>query len=205
MKNKLFIFGCYSTALEIKEVAENNYEYEVFLVEKFESKERGIINEDDLSKFFDESSSFIFGFTDYNLRKKIETKISCFNLKRANIFSQRAYISKSVKVGKGIYIAPNSSISHDVEIKDDVIINYNAVIGHNSYIGENVIINPSAVIGGNAIVEDNCIIGAHSFIKQGVKIGKNVKIDALTNVFHDIEPNKLCTSRTIKIYNNLKY
>ena len=62
-----------------------------------------------------------------------------------------------------------------------------------------VIINPGARVSGNVTIGSRVLIGSNSFISQGKHIGNDTLIDALTYIDRDIEKNRVCTSKKIKI------
>ncbi len=96
---------------------------------------------------------------------------------------QKAVLTNSLRIGKGVIINQLSSIGHDVTICDfvevcpNVSISGNCVIGENTFIGTGAIILPKITIGKNVIVAagavitnnipDNCLVaGIPAVIKK---------------------------------------
>lgn len=209
MKN-LFIFGHISTALEISEVVRSDYVENfnnVFFVVKDDEIINGnnpsIIFEKDLNSFQNDDNYFIISVLNPIVRQK------CFDIAQEKSFSpfsvisKRSYISPSAKIGMGVYIAPNASVSVNAVIKDHCIINYNVVIGHDSLIETNCNISPGASIAGCAVLRKFVLIGSNAFVFQSVEIGEYSKVDAVTNIFYNIEPNSICSSRNLKVFKQI--
>ena len=143
----------------------------------------------ELIYFKDQSfdDDYIIAFNDYPLRKK------CVYLQKGDPFtviSYTAYKSQSAKIGKGCYIAANSTISTNVQIGDHCIINLNASIGHDAIIKDHCVILPGARISGNVIIEEGTTVGANAFIDSGLHIGRENMIDALAYVRRDLGPGR---------------
>jgi len=84
-----------------------------------------------------------------------------------------AIVSENAKIGRNVYIGPYAFIQDSVVIGDSCKIFgfcnlYGCKIGENTKIGTFVEIQKNVVIG------KNCKIQSHSFICDGVKIGKGV-------------------------------
>lgn len=82
--------------------------------------------------------------------------------------SDRAYISKTAKIGKnveiqaGAYIDDNVVIGNNCKICANAVINHNVIIGNGTYIGANSTIS-YAEIGNNVIIQSNVAIGQCGF------------------------------------------
>ncbi len=86
-----------------------------------------------------------------------------------------AIISNRAKIGKNVYIGPYSFIQDDVVIEDNCKI-FGFCNLYGCKIGRNTKIGPFVEIQKNVIIGENCKIQSHSFICEGVKIGKGVFI-----------------------------
>ena len=122
-----------------------------------------------------------------------------------------AYIGKNVQLGEGVQIYPNCYIGDNSVIGDGTILYAGVRVYHHSVIGKNCILHSGVVIGadgfgfepdaqgvnqkipqiGNVVIEDDVEIGANSTIDRAMMgstvIHKNVKIDNLVQVAHNVE------------------
>ena len=121
-----------------------------------------------------------------------------------------AFVSKTAKIGKDVYIAPFVYIGEGVSIGDGTQIYPQVTIYDGCQIGKNVTIHAGAVIGadgfgfapnqegydkipqmGIVVIEDNVEIGANTCIDRSTMgqtvIHKGVKLDNLIQVAHNCE------------------
>ena len=88
-----------------------------------------------------------------------------FDLQSYDAFiSDKAFISKSVTLGKNVMIYPNAYIDEKSLISDKVTIYPGVFVGKNVSIGENVILYPNVTIHDNSIIGKNCILNSGSII-----------------------------------------
>lgn len=110
-----------------------------------------------------------------------------------------AKIAKDVIIPKkNVIIEENVIIESGTVIKENVILRKNSIIRSNCVIGDqafefykdNKIIMPIKC-GGNIEIEEYCEIQSGTVIEKGVfsttRIGKNVKIDNLIHIGHDVK------------------
>lgn len=121
------------------------------------------------------------------------------------------YIGKNVRLGKGVQIYPHTYIGDNVQIGDNTILYSGVKIYYNCVIGKDCILHAGVVVGadgfgfepdaqgvnqklpqiGNVVIEDDVEIGANSTIDRAMmgstRIHKNVKIDNLVQVAHNVE------------------
>ena len=121
-----------------------------------------------------------------------------------------AFIAKSAKIGKDVYIGPFACIGENVTIGDGCAIYPHVVIYDGCKIGNNVTIHAGSVIGadgfgfapnaegydkipqlGIVVIEDNVEIGANTCVDRSTMgqtiIHKGVKLDNLIQVAHNCE------------------
>ena len=121
-----------------------------------------------------------------------------------------AFVSKTAKIGKDVYIAPFVYIGEGVSIGDGTRIYPQVTIYDGCQIGKNVTIHAGAVIGadgfgfapntegynkipqiGIVVIEDNVEIGANTCVDRSTMgqtvIHKGVKLDNLIQVAHNCE------------------
>lgn len=123
------------------------------------------------------------------------------------------YVSKGVKLGKGVKIYPNCFVGEGVEIGDGSIIRAGVKIYEDCKIGKRCIIHSGVVIGadgfgfapgpdgyakipqvGNVVLDDDVEIGANTTVDRATfgstRIGRGTKLDNLMQVAHNVELGK---------------
>ena len=103
-------------------------------------------------------------------RKEIFKLIKKKKFKIEPTSSQRAYISKTSKVGLGTIVMHNSYIGPKSRIGNNCIINTGSIIEHDAKIGNHCHISTGCIINGNVSISNNCFVGSGTIIKEGVKI-----------------------------------
>lgn len=129
---------------------------------------------------------YILGIGDNNLRRKIGDSVIAKNQKLINVIDISANLSKTARIGIGVFISKNVCVNVLTEISDYVILNTGCIIEHECKIGKASHIAPGAVLAGNVSVGENTFIGANSVVRQGIKIGKNVIVGAGSVIVKDI-------------------
>lgn len=208
MEKHLLIFGGGSTALEIREVVDkyfkSDFDKVLNVIGNYEKDcPYSFIRDENLEATNKAQLHYIVSFSDFKLREQIIKNMKKINAIPIRIVHPKAEVAVSAQLGLNIYIAANAVISSFSKIGDNVIINYNSVIGHDAKIGDNTIINPMAKISGNSTIGQNVLIGAGAFVFQGVEIGDNTLIDAMSYIDRNIESNKICSSKSLKIFNRV--
>ena len=121
------------------------------------------------------------------------------------------YISKNVQLGKGVQIYPHTYIGDNVQVGDNTILYSGVKIYYNCVVGKDCILHAGVVVGsdgfgfepdankvnqklpqiGNVVIEDDVEIGANTTVDRAMMgstvIRKNVKIDNLVQVGHNVE------------------
>ena len=121
-----------------------------------------------------------------------------------------AFVAKSAKIGKDVYIGPFACSGENVTIGDGSMIYPHVVIYDGCKIGNNVTIHAGTVIGadgfgfapntegydkipqlGIVVIEDNVEIGANTCVDRSTRgqtiIHRGVKLDNLIQVAHNCE------------------
>ena len=121
------------------------------------------------------------------------------------------YIGKNVQLGKGVQIYPHTYIGDNVQVGDNTILYSGVKIYYNCVVGKDCILHAGVVVGsdgfgfepdankvnqklpqiGNVVIEDDVEIGANTTVDRAMMgstvIRKNVKIDNLVQVGHNVE------------------
>lgn len=140
-------------------------------------------------KGWDLSLKYILGIGNNNLREKVAKLILSKSNILENVIDPNAIISKSTKLGNGVFASKGVLVNPFSTIGNFTVLNTGCIIEHECEIGTAAHIAPGAVLAGNVKVGDRTFIGANAVIKQGVIIGSDVIIGAGSVVLHDVENN----------------
>lgn len=187
----------------------------------FFSKKDPIINKFNLKIIGD--NSFAFVRDDYNILKLFIEQNNLINYEMFRLSVNQkadlleygndyriepgAIIREKVKIGKNAVILMNATINIGAEIGENTMIDMGTIIGSKAKIGASCHVGANSVIAGvlepesskEVIIEDNVFIGANSVVLEGIKIGHNSIIGAMTLVNKDIPPNSLVVGVPCKI------
>lgn len=131
-------------------------------------------------------ASFMLGIGENALRQRIAELVMRHNKELLTVVSKWASVSKTAKIGDGVFINRNASVNALAEIGNYVILNTGCIIEHECVLADAVHVAPGAVLAGNVKVGERTFIGANSVIKQGITIGKDVIIGAGTVIISDV-------------------
>ena len=151
-------------------------------------------DESSLSKYMKKTKNILIAvgqIKNFNIRKKIFTKLKNLGANFPIIKSSRAYLSKYSRLGEGTILMHGSIVNSNSQIGSNCIINTNALIEHGSLIGDHCHISTGAIINGEVTVGSGSFIGSGAIIRQNVKIGKNVIIGFGKRIMEDIPDNAL--------------
>jgi NDP-sugar pyrophosphorylase family protein len=144
---------------------------------------------------------------DVEKRKYLIQYLQDLGIISINIIDPSSQISRTARLGQGIYIGYSVYIEPNVQIEDHVKMYYGTSAGHNSKIGFNTVVQRQAGINGT--------VGSNSYIGMWVKIfnastgqghvGNNVVINPGLYVARDVNDNEhVKLDRTsIRIYQSL--
>ena len=140
-------------------------------------------------KGWDMGLNFILGIGDNNLRYKAAQLILSKFQNIENVIDSNAIISKTVKIGIGVFASKGVLINAFSKVHDFAILNTGCIIEHQCEIGTAAHIAPGAVLAGNVKIGKRTFIGANSVIKQGVEIGDDVIIGAGSVIIKNVSNN----------------
>ena len=203
----LAVFGGKSTAMEIAEVVRRfSPEGTRLLLVVPESEDADgttRVRVADLAGIVDSSPSalgYIISMSNQAVRRDCLEIAARFGMNPTSVIHPNAFISDSARLGEGIYVAANCAVSTAAQIASHVVVNFNVTVGHDSTVGSHTFLNPGARISGHAAIGDRVLIGSNAFVYQGVNVGDDCRVDALTYVDRDLPPNSICTSRESKTF-----
>mgnify|MGYP002624825393 CR=1 FL=1 len=111
-------------------------------------------------------------------RKALTDKISARGGEFVNIISTLAYIMPTVKLGRGVIIAPHVCIGDRARLDDFVAVNASAIIGHDAQIGKFGCVMPQANVAGKCQIGPEVFIGSGALILPKAKIGDGATVGA---------------------------
>jgi acetyltransferase EpsM len=138
---------------------------------------------------WDMGLNFILGIGDNNLRYKAAQLILSKFQNIENVIDSNAIISKTAKIGIGVFVSKGVLINAFSKVHDFSILNTGCIIEHECEIGTAAHIAPGAVLAGNVKIGKRTFVGANSVIKQGVEIGDDVIIGAGSVIIENISSN----------------
>ena len=108
-----------------------------------------------------------------------------------SIIHSSAYIDKSCKIGKGVFIYPGCVLDMNVEVKDNAVLNVGCIIAHDSIIGKHSFLSPSVKLAGFVKVGQKVSLGIGTIVIDNIKITNNVKTGGGAVVIKNIEESGL--------------
>jgi sugar O-acyltransferase (sialic acid O-acetyltransferase NeuD family) len=120
------------------------------------------------------------------------------NLKIPSLVSKFAYVSDSVKIGKGVLVSHGVIINPESDIQDFSIINCRSTIGHNVTISEFSIISGHVFIGGSSFIGSRTLIGPGANIMHATRVGNDVVVSIGACVARKIPDGKTIIPRLSK-------
>jgi sugar O-acyltransferase (sialic acid O-acetyltransferase NeuD family) len=124
-----------------------------------------------------------------SLRERYFDYIKKKGLKLVNVIHPLSVISKSVRIGEGVFIGANVVITHNVTIGNGVIINTAATIDHDNAIKDFVNISPGCHTSGRVKVEKGAFLGSGVIVKPDVTIQENTVVGAGAVVIKNVVQN----------------
>jgi sugar O-acyltransferase (sialic acid O-acetyltransferase NeuD family) len=146
----------------------------------------GIPDSQTFSSFPPEKYSIFIAIGNPVARSKCFKAFDNMNYRMVNIISDRAYISPTAELGRGIYVAPMACIQSHSVIGDGTIVNTHASVDHDCEIGAFCHIAPGVHMGGTVRIGDGSWIGVGSSINDHVSIGKDIMVGSGSVVVEDL-------------------
>ncbi|MEM7477161.1 MAG: acetyltransferase [Planctomycetota bacterium] len=195
LKRKLVIFGS-NTAQEVHEAAmlSHNEEYMNIARQFFDEKSF----EGDGSRIESDCDAVDFhvGIADLEWKQRVVEACRRRGWTARSIVHPNAIVAPSASIGVGSFIGPLAVISSNATIGEHCIIHIHCSIGHDASIGNFCAVLPGARISGKVQVGHGTIIGSNAFVFQGISIGVDCQVDALSYVGRDLAENHLVSPRS---------
>lgn len=110
------------------------------------------------------------------------------------------YDRSSVKMGKGNFIGPNSSISCNVSLGDFNLLNVFTQVGHDTVVGNFNVVMPSVNISGCVEVGDGNLFAVKSTVIQNIKIGTGVTLGPNSVLTRNAKDGKSYLGNPAKVF-----
>lgn len=111
-------------------------------------------------------------------RKILAEKISARGGQFVNIISKLAYVMPTVKIGRGVIIAPHVDIGDHARLGDFVAVNDHATIGHDAQVGNFSCVMPHAAISGKCFLGAEVLVGSGAILLPKAKVGDGATVGA---------------------------
>jgi len=122
-------------------------------------------------------------------RMSVVNRLRHLDINFPSFVAKNVWISKSVKLGRGIVLYPGVSVNYETAIGDFVVMNMNCAIGHNCIIEAGSTLAPGVNFAGFTYVEEGAEIGIGVSTRQSVRIGSYSIIGGQSMLLRDV-PSK---------------
>lgn len=154
-----------------------------------------LLSDDDIK-----GKNFVVAIGNNKVRYSIMTEINRKGGITPSLIHPSAKVSKSAKIGRGVYIQMGAVIWTKVELGDYVIVSPNTVIAHHSKVGKACLISTLCAVGASIEIGDYAFFGFGSIAITGIhRVGKNVYLGAGTTVTKDTPDNVLMVGTPAKV------
>lgn len=149
---RLLILGGGGHGSVCKEIAESKNEYEVIDIADDGAPDCPVTIKEFLahaSAFKNKYDGFFVGVGNKDLRRKLIETIERNGLFSPTLISPAAFVSKSAKIGNGVFI------------------------GHGAIVNSNSVVGDYAILGIGSLVEHNSTVLPDAYLRFGEKVGTN--------------------------------
>lgn len=134
-------------------------------------------------------TKFVIGISSPEARQRMHYRLESFGIVFPNFVARTVWLSKSVKLGKGVILYPGVSINYETVVDDFVIMNMNCAVGHNCEIGRFSTMAPGVNLAGFTLVQEGVELGIGASTKQRVTLGRYARIGGQSMIVRDVLPN----------------
>lgn len=125
------------------------------------------------------------GYKHFSVRSSLFKSLSP-TIPFATIIHSSSYVSKSCKIGHGVFVYPGCTLDMNVLIGNNVLINAGCTIAHDTSIGDHSFLSPAVAIAGFVKVEQSVSLGIGTIVIDNISISEGVKTGAGAVVAKDI-------------------
>ena len=148
------------------------------------------------NKQFDELIIGI-GYNHLKIRKELFEKLSN-KIPFATIVHSTCWLDPTVKIMKGCFLYPNSTIDYRSVVSENTIIANDCTIAHDVIIGSHSFFSARIAVAGFVETGEQCFFGINSTIIDNIKVNKKTQIGAGTVVINSIEKSGLYVGNPAK-------
>ena len=135
-----------------------------------------------------------------NVRIELLQKLNDSEFYTPSFIHPHTYIHDSVKIGKAVYILPETNIMPCTILQDYVMVSMGVNIAHHNLIEGGCFFSQGSNVGASIHIQTKAYMGISSTIMTGVKsVGKNTLIGAGAVVTKDIPDNAIVVGIPAKI------
>lgn len=122
-----------------------------------------------------------------HVRQRVSEAVRARGGRLATAIHPTAIVSRSARVGEGVFIAPGAVVHAAARLGEGAIINSGAVVEHHNDIGRFAHVGPGAAMGGRVRVETLALVGVGASVRPDVTIGSGAIVGAGAVVVEDVE------------------
>ena len=161
----------------------------------------------DLQKFFGQGIRYAFitvgSVGPSERRRQLVHSLEEVGFIFPSLVHKTAYLAPSVKLGKGVFVAPATIIQAGTTVGDYAIVNTHVSIDHDCKIGDFVHIAPGCVLCGGVVVDNDSHLGTGTCVIENVKIGARSLIGAGSVVVKNIPSQSKAYGNPCRVKTNL--
>ncbi|MBE6992497.1 MAG: acetyltransferase [Ruminococcaceae bacterium] len=163
------------------------YKEIVFLDDADVVPEAGVVGK--VSDFVDYKDEYAFfvAIGNNGVRERVFKQLQSKGAEIVSLIHPSAYVSDSVRIGKGVVVMACAAINCGAVISDGVIVNTSSSVDHDCSIGAFSHVSVGAHIAGTVAVGTGTFIGAGATVINNVSICDNCTIGAGAVVIKSIE------------------
>lgn len=164
---RLVIFGSGKYGRVIEDVALQTGQYDrVDFLDDYANSSRVIGRCSDFARLMSEDTGFFVAFGDNDLRAYWMEALHKAQANVVNIIHPTAYISPTVKLGKGVAILPKALINSYCVIGDGGLINSGAIVDHDTTIGAYAHVCVGAIVKADNNIPSKMKVEAGAVIER---------------------------------------
>lgn len=146
---------------------------------------------DQIEKYLNNTPDVILAISSPSAKATIVQRLSAYDLCFPNLIFATSWLSKKVKIGRGVIIYPGTSINYETNIDDFVVINMNCSIGHNCTLGKFATLSPGVNLGGFTLLEQEVFMGIGAATRQNIRVGARSVVGGQAMVTKEIPANSV--------------
>lgn len=189
MRSKIQVIGAGGHAKVIIDALEYNKSLKIQVFDEVRCAEPHILLGEILPfSLIDPNLKTIIAIGDNTTRHSLSLRF--FSQKWATIIHPKAIISRSAKIGDGVYVGAGAIIGPQAVIGNHTIINTGSIIEHDVIIGDFCHVGPGVILTGSVQLGNFSLLGAGTTVIPKIQIGEDVIIGAGSTVIRHV-PDKI--------------